>query len=127
MSMFSYLKSYDDHKLEPWSFGCVFLSYSMNYKGYVCLVPFTVKTIVSRHVIFNESCFPFSKLSSTCSPNVSSESSYIAVLGVYQLPLLNRIVCLENHSIIKILINLLLLNLILLLFCLLICLSHLIL
>lgn len=53
------LRPVTDHKFEPRSLLCVFLGYSSQYKGYRCLYPPTGKVYISRHVIFDESCFPF--------------------------------------------------------------------
>lgn len=44
----------------------------MNKKGYVCLVNSIGRIIVSRHVTFHESFFPFSTPLTTVSLNVSS-------------------------------------------------------
>ncbi|CAA7024771.1 unnamed protein product [Microthlaspi erraticum] len=51
------------HKLEPRSTPCVFLGYPNNHRGYRCLDISTRKVILSRHVIFDESTFPFSSIS----------------------------------------------------------------
>lgn len=53
------------HKLAPRSKPCVFLGYPPQYRGYRCLDLSTGKVILSRHVTFDESSFPFTKLSST--------------------------------------------------------------
>jgi transposase InsO family protein len=47
------------HKLAPRSILCVFLGYSSDHKGYQCLDTSTNRVIISRHVIFDESSFPF--------------------------------------------------------------------
>jgi hypothetical protein len=47
------------HKLAPRSTRCVFLRYSTDHKGYRCLNLSTNNIIVSRHVIFDETNFPF--------------------------------------------------------------------
>jgi transposase InsO family protein len=48
------------HKLAPRSSLCVFLGYSSHHKGYICFDRHTNRTIISRHVIFDETSFPFS-------------------------------------------------------------------
>lgn len=50
------------HKL---SMLCVFLCNSPHHKGYICLDRHTNRIIISRHVVFDESSFPFSKDSTT--------------------------------------------------------------
>ena len=53
------------HKLTPRSSLCVFLGYSSEHKGYRCLELQSNRIIISRHVIFDESSFPFSDMSTT--------------------------------------------------------------
>uniref|UniRef100_A0A251VD12 Putative ribonuclease H-like domain-containing protein n=1 Tax=Helianthus annuus TaxID=4232 RepID=A0A251VD12_HELAN len=48
------------HKLSHRSTPCVFLGYPPDHRGYRCLNLQTGQTIISRHVTFNESSFPFS-------------------------------------------------------------------
>lgn len=60
-SYYPYLRPVSDHKLELRSLMCVLLGYSTNYKGYRCLYPPTGKVYVSRHVVFDEECFPFKR------------------------------------------------------------------
>jgi hypothetical protein len=47
------------HKLSPRSAACVFLGYPPSQKGYWCLDLSTRKIIISRHVVFDETHFPF--------------------------------------------------------------------
>jgi hypothetical protein len=47
------------HKLSPRSAACVFLGYPPSQKGYRCLDLSTRKIIISRHVVFDETHFPF--------------------------------------------------------------------
>ena len=47
------------HKLAPRSTACVFLGYPSSHKGYHCLDLSTQRIIISRHVVFDETCFPF--------------------------------------------------------------------
>jgi len=44
----------------PCSTLCVFLGYSPDHKGYWCLDLATHRVIISRHVVFDETTFPFS-------------------------------------------------------------------
>jgi len=52
------------HKLAPRSALCIFLGYSAHHKGYRCLDPITNIIIISRHVIFDETNFPFAEQTS---------------------------------------------------------------
>lgn len=53
------LRPQTDNKFDPRSLQCVFIGYHTQYKGYRCLHPPTGKVYISRHVIFDESLFPF--------------------------------------------------------------------
>ncbi|KAJ9565218.1 hypothetical protein OSB04_001184 [Centaurea solstitialis] len=47
------------HKLAPRSSACVYLGSSTDHRGYRCLDLITQKVIISRHVVFDETHFPF--------------------------------------------------------------------
>lgn len=47
------------HKLSPRSSRCLFLGYPSDYRGYRCYDLNTRKIILSRHVRFDETCFPY--------------------------------------------------------------------
>jgi hypothetical protein len=56
------------HKLPPRSTRCVFFGYSAaDHKGYQCLDLSTNNIIISRHVVFDETVFPF-----TASPRLTN-------------------------------------------------------
>jgi len=55
------LRPYTKHKFDPQSLTCVFLGYSKLHKGYRCLVPTDNRIYISRHVVFDETLFPFTK------------------------------------------------------------------
>ena len=52
------------NKLQARSTPCVFLGYPSNHRGYKCYDLYSRKIIISRHVIFDETQFPFAKLHS---------------------------------------------------------------
>lgn len=54
-------RSYNSHKLQFRQSKCIFIGYSSNHKGYLCLDPLYGLVYVSRHVVFNEAEFPCSK------------------------------------------------------------------
>ena len=57
------LSSTAAHKLAPRSTLYVFLGYSAHHKGYRCLDLQSNRVIISRHVVFDETSFPFSRQS----------------------------------------------------------------
>lgn len=56
------LLSTTSHKLQPLSIPCVFLKFPINHRGYKFFDPSSKNVIISRHVTFDESSFPFSQL-----------------------------------------------------------------
>lgn len=56
---YPYLRPYAKNKFDPKSLVCVFLGYSEHHKGYRCLHPPTCKVYINRHVLFDESRFPY--------------------------------------------------------------------
>ncbi|KAJ8617569.1 hypothetical protein MRB53_013755 [Persea americana] len=72
---FPYLRDYATSKFDPRSLPCTFLGYSHTYKGYRCFHPPTGRIYSSRHVVFDETSFPFKDPSSLYS--VSHDSGEI--------------------------------------------------
>lgn len=73
------------HKLAPHSCRCVFLGYSPEHKDYRCMHLDSRKLIISRHVILDETCFPFQHQqphtgSATTNPPASTLDGYPAHL-----------------------------------------------
>jgi len=63
------------HKLVPRSSLCVFLGYSSEHKGYRCLELESNRILTSRHVVFDETFFPFADMSTT--PMASSALDFL--------------------------------------------------
>lgn len=59
------------HKLEPRSTPCVFLGYPSQHRGFRCLDLHTRKIIISRHVTFDETSFPFQSMTAENPPSYS--------------------------------------------------------
>ncbi|CAL5322875.1 unnamed protein product [Camellia sinensis] len=74
---YPWLRFASTHKLQPKSSPCVFLGYHPSIKGYRCFNLQTGHTLISRHVIFHETIFPFSTPSPTFTiPTQSTLSSF---------------------------------------------------
>jgi histone deacetylase 1/2 len=58
---FPLIPSTTRNKLQARSTPCIFLGYPSNHRGYKCFELSSRKIIISRHVIFDENTFPFSK------------------------------------------------------------------
>ena len=86
------LRPYTKNKLEPRSTPCIFLGYSPNHIGYLCLDPKTNKIYTSKDVIFDETSFFFK------SPNypLASTQLYDTPQSTkFSLPLLIQQVCIQ--------------------------------
>ncbi|GJR38108.1 ribonuclease H-like domain-containing protein [Tanacetum coccineum] len=57
------------HKLAPRSTPCIFLRYPSNHRGYRCLDLATNKVIISRHVTFDETVFPYGSVTPNSAPS----------------------------------------------------------
>ncbi|KAK9912822.1 hypothetical protein M0R45_036662 [Rubus argutus] len=67
---------YRANKLQPKTVRCIFVGFANGYKGYICFNPLSRKFIISRHVFFDESLFPYASVtSSSASSNQHNASS----------------------------------------------------
>lgn len=57
------------HKLAQRTSPCIFLGYPTNHHGYQCLDLSSRKIIISRHVIFDETIFPFKSVKPNEAPS----------------------------------------------------------
>lgn len=71
-SCYPYLRPYATNKFDPKSLHCVFLGYNDKYKGYRCLHPPSGKVYISRHVLFDETRFPYSDEYKSFLPSLST-------------------------------------------------------
>lgn len=76
---FPWLRPYAPNKLEQRSVSCVFVGYSLTQSAYQCLDPVSGRLYISRHVRFNETQYPFPKLTQKppqTQPESPSTSTY---------------------------------------------------
>ncbi|KAM1789190.1 hypothetical protein ACFX11_039377 [Malus domestica] len=75
------LKPYNDTKLQAKTTKCLFLGYATKYKGYICYEVSKQRIYISRHVVFDESQFPYTNLLVHTTP-----SSLTSCIPSSQLP-----------------------------------------
>ena len=85
-SCYPWLKPYSTSKFDGKSIHCVFLGYSLQHKGYCCLDPLTSRLYISRHVLFNESNFPFHKPHELTVSNSQLQHSQHPQYPIFTLP-----------------------------------------
>jgi hypothetical protein len=56
---FPYTWDTKQNKFDPKTVLCIFVGYSDKHKGYKCFHPSSKKMIISRHVVFDKSFFPY--------------------------------------------------------------------
>ncbi|KAM0960324.1 hypothetical protein ACFX2C_025377 [Malus domestica] len=91
-SVFPLLKPYNSIKLQPKTTKCLFLGYASKYKGFICYDILHAKFYISRHVLFDESEFPYSHLSLKHSVSTNSTSQPVSIFSSPSISI-NR----ENH------------------------------
>lgn len=74
------------HKLHSRSTQCIFVGYPNNFRGYRCYDPISGRIYLSHHVIFNESLFPSSHISSTPTHILTSMDSDPSPIILEPLP-----------------------------------------
>lgn len=67
--------------MEPRTKACVFIGYNDNQKWFLYLDQMIGNKLLSRHLIFHESMFPFSFSDSVLASSVLSEVSLITIFG----------------------------------------------
>lgn len=78
---FPWLRPYTRNKLEERSKRCVFLGYSLTQTAYLCLDVENNRLYTSRHVVFDESVFPFSIPTQSREQSLPCSSSLPATSG----------------------------------------------
>lgn len=75
-------------KLQPKTIRCVFIGFANGYKGYICYNATLKKCIISRHIIFEETIFPYA-LTSPIVTKSSLQTSYTSQRqSIYNSPCL---------------------------------------
>lgn len=87
---YPWIRPYGNNKFSHRSTPCVFLGYSLTQSAFICLDVPTSRIYISRHMIFHESIFSFSSLSSQVSTSVeysvSSPSCLASRVPVFSQP-----------------------------------------
>ncbi|CAN1799670.1 Retrovirus-related Pol polyprotein from transposon TNT 1-94, partial [Linum perenne] len=68
---YPFLRPYNTHKTDFRSKPCVFLGYSSSHKGYMCYDKMTSRLYISRHVVFDETTFPFASPTTITTPTLT--------------------------------------------------------
>jgi hypothetical protein len=74
------------HKLAPRSTQYVSIIYSLDHKGYRCLDISINRVVISRHVVFDEACFPF-----TASPPFTNDYEFLSKMDSILSPIITRL------------------------------------
>jgi hypothetical protein len=74
------------HNLTPCSIRWVFISYSLDLKGYRCLDLSTNHIVIFRHVIFDEAYFPF-----VASPPITNDYEFSSEMDPMHTPIGTRL------------------------------------
>jgi hypothetical protein len=82
------------HKLAPRSTKCVFLGYSTEHKGYRCLDLSTNRVLTSRHIVFDEACFPFA-----ASPPRTNDFDFLSEMDPTPSPIGTRLLPVGTRSV----------------------------
>ncbi|KAI5353974.1 hypothetical protein L3X38_006868 [Prunus dulcis] len=86
-AVYPYLRCYNVHKLQPRTAQCTFMGYAQGYKTVLCFNMLTGKFVVSRHVLHDETVFPFAnKMSSSVSGSFHGNSRTPLVLVSIPIP-----------------------------------------
>lgn len=81
---FPHLVPYRTNKLYSKTKSCIFIGYSDSHKRYKCLNPDTSQVYIFRHVVFDESLFPYASfnLSSTLPPSESPPEEWVQLAWI---------------------------------------------
>ncbi|GJS23513.1 ribonuclease H-like domain-containing protein [Tanacetum coccineum] len=82
---------YPNHKLEPHATPSILLGHASNHRGYRCLDLHTNKIIISRHVTFDETVFPYGSTQPSSVPTYTflDDSPDIPTQPIRSIPVLD--------------------------------------
>ncbi|KAI3518344.1 hypothetical protein L1887_06964 [Cichorium endivia] len=86
------------HKLQPRSTLCVFLGHPLSQRGYKCFDMSTNKIIISRHVMFDETKFPFSSIHNTQSYSFLDDEIFPFVFQEDHVPTSSPVTPTPTHN-----------------------------
>jgi transposase InsO family protein len=72
------IRPYNKHKLDYRSVPCLFLGYSASHKGYICRAIHSSRIYISRHVVFDETNFPYAHFSPQATSETLNSSSCLS-------------------------------------------------
>jgi histone deacetylase 1/2 len=75
------------HKLSPRSLPCVLLGYPADHRGYRCLDLQSRRVITSRHVVFDETQFPFRSMQLSAQPTIAGPATVSDETVILQNPI----------------------------------------
>ncbi|KAM1097338.1 hypothetical protein ACFX15_014263 [Malus domestica] len=84
--VYPFLRPYTKHKLQPRSKQCAFLGFVAGYKGVVCYDLSSTKLVLSRHVVHDETTFPFKTRLQLSSGKLSKVQSTTMSPIIVQIP-----------------------------------------
>ena len=71
---FPYIRPYNNHKLQYRSIQCLFLGYSSFQKGYICMDLTTSHIYISKHIVFDDTVFPYHIPQPLPNPTISPQT-----------------------------------------------------
>ncbi|KAL5537784.1 hypothetical protein UlMin_045380 [Ulmus minor] len=84
---YPFIRPYNSHKLQFRSVKCLFVGYSPQHKGYMCLDYTSGRVYVTRHVIFDENNFPLKSTAVVTSETNGSHTPALVSSPFFTSPL----------------------------------------
>lgn len=92
LTVYPYISPYNENKLQPRASLCFVVGFEMGYKGVICFHKQSRKFIISRHVIHDETLFPYknvdlrrAQVSSNTHTSKSSGSPIVVTIPIQNM------------------------------------------